>query len=337
MRWQTTEQYYRNFLAQQLKIPVVGKVFFVAPVNTQYDSWLRREMDVPAELMFTGPANAFSAMTADRNDVVLVAPGTYAVTASLDWSKAHTHMVGLGGPNNGSDYGDGVGSIIYTTTAAVAQVLNLTGSGCNFHNVGFDNNGVDATSYAAVLLNGLGAWFKNCSILGNMNTTQSASANCCSLRIAGGNGMYPQLDDCIIGSDVWGARTGTHNAQILFNGTGQPNGGIFRRCRICSNGNTAAINMVSFPSVHGIGVGWTFEDCGFLHTTHLTGAQGTSISSAFYFNTGYDKDVEVILRRCYASNITEWTDQDQGNLLADMPITGTGGGLTREPTAVVGS
>lgn len=317
--------------------PGIGELHWVAPATSatsQFKTQLTDDLGVSEKIHATIAA-AENVAVAYRNDAVLVMPGNYLVTAELDWDKAYTHLIGLGGPVV-TDYGDGVGAIMYTTTASLAQLLDVGAKGQRIVNMGFDNNGANAANVAGVRLSSAVApYFKGCFITGNMNNTQSAAAACTSLLIHSGN-MWINFEDCIFGNDGWSYRTGTYNSHIRFTGTSQNYGGLFKNCRILSLGNTAACVMVSVAITNSLGPSYVFDNCGFLHTTHLTGAQGTSLSSAFYFGS-IDRDVEITLHNCYATNITEWTNQDLGNLLADMPLTATGGGLTKEPTGTVGA
>jgi len=317
--------------------PGLGEFFWVAPTDSatsQFKAELLDMLGVGTQIYAT-PTAAEAAMVAYRNDVMLIAPGNYVQTAEIDWDKAYSHIVGLAGPNTGGDYGDEVGVNLYTTTASVAQLLDISGKGSRIINIGVDNNGANAANVAAVKLDAVGLFIKGCTFFGNMNDTQGASANCASV-IVKADAMYPLIEDCVIGSDCWGTRSGSNSGQILFNEAGQPNNGVFRNCIIRSLSVTAATCMVAINPYNAIGRGWVFDNCGFLNSAQSGGGQGTQLNQVFYWASN-DAGIEIILHNCYASGADEWQDTDAGKIMADMPIVGLGGGLVREPTAVSGN
>lgn len=333
MKWQTQELYFRQLIAQQLGIPFVGKIFFAVPAGSStslYEEWARRELEIPAELLFTGalaPSQAFDACSANRNDVVMVFPGAYLLTASISWNKNQTHMVGLAGPNVGGDYSE-PGAVLYTTTTEVAEILNITGANCMFRNLNIANVGANAANVAAVKLNKYGCHFKNCHIAGCMAATQAATALACSLKIMY-LGMYPVFEDCIIGHDVWTTRTGANQGVILFNDTtGQVNGGLFRNCRILSVCETATGAFVSVVGNNVLGRGWTFDNCIFDNYT-----TGTRMNQAFYESASNSiGDRTVLLKDCLlnTNGCDAWQDSDNDTVHGNQPLSAATGGLSIE-------
>ena len=317
--------------------PGIGEMFWVAPrasATSQFKTQLEDDLGV-SDNIYATPIVGEVPMVAYRNDVMLVMPGNYLQTASIAWGKANSHMIGLAGPSIGGDYGDASGVNLYTTTAAVADCIHITGKTSQFLNMGFDNNGAATTNRAGAKIDAAGVHMKNCTIIGNMNGTQAANANCASLKIDGG-GHYPVIENCTIGSDVWGARSAASSGQILFADNSQPNDGLFRNCVIRSESVTAAACMVVVNPLHACGRGWIFDNCGFINVAHSGGAQGTTLTQAFYLAVG-DAGVEIFLHNCYAAGLDQWQTSDQGKLMVDMPITGTGGGLMKEPTGATGA
>lgn len=334
MKWRTKELWYRQMIAQQLEIPLLGKIFFAVPsasTTSNYEEWVRTDLDIPADLIFTGakaPMNAYNACTNYRNDAVLVFPGAYDVDTSTTWSKYNTHMMGLGGPNTLGDWSE-PNVVLYTDNIATAQIINLTGANCQFRNLTISNYGNNAACLTAMIINKYGAYFKNVHFQGNMTTNQCTTAAAASLYIAG-SGMYCVFDDCTIGQDVWGTRSGANSGQLRFTGTVQPNGIWFRDCRILSRSDTATCAAVALPANGAVGRGLTFTRCSFqnLHTSH------TNLTHVFYDND--DAGQTICLQACNAMGYAQWQSKDR-RIFADMPITGTGGGLCLEPTAAGGS
>jgi len=343
MRWQTQELYFRQFLMQTLGIPVLGKIFFCFPAGSstsKFEDWIETELDIPAELKFQGSTaikNAYAAATDYRNDTILVFPGAYDIGTELDWTKPQTHMVGCGGPNIGGDHSE-PNVCIYTDTAGstAANLIDIAAENCIFKGINFENYGANAANVAAVKVNDYGCWFENCRIAGNMTSQQNGAAAAASLVI-GEAGMYPVFKNCQIGQDVWGVRTTANSGVINFNGSnGRPNGSDFINCRIVSVGDDANCAMVRVTDAYDIGRGHRFDNCFFCHfDSNASGS--TTLARCFYTpSTSVQRHI-VHLHNCYASGIDEWQTDDDSVVLADMPITGIGGGLARNPTGTVGN
>src|SRR3989304_10385005 len=104
----------RIWLMSTLQLgPGIGDVFYLVVSGSAYHVWLLNQR-ISGDHIFTTLAAAYAAMTNRRNDVLLVYPGTYTVTASLTWANDFCHMIGLGGPNQ-RGY-DTYGTQFYTTT-----------------------------------------------------------------------------------------------------------------------------------------------------------------------------------------------------------------------------
>jgi len=305
--------------------PGIGEVFYVAPTasaTSQFKTQLE-SMNVESGSIYATPTAAEAAMVAYRNDVMLVAPAAYAQTASITWDKAFSHMLGMGGPNVGGDYSE-YGCALYTTTANVAEIINITGQNCIFNGLIFNNVGADADNVTAVKLDKYGCVFKDCHIAGTMAATQSAAVLANSLQIEY-DGMYPIFDHCIIGQDVWSERTGANAGVILFK-DGQTNGGIFRDCQILSRSETATCAFVSVVGANKLGRGWTFRNCDFNNYT-----TGTKMNQAFYESASNSiGDRQIVLVNCSLNGCDAWQDSDNATIVGTMPVANAAGGLVAE-------
>ena len=311
--------------------PALGQIKYVAVSGGYYEDNLL-DIGIKSDSIFTTVTEAEDACVADRNDVVAVTPGAYDEEAEIDWDKEYTHLVGLGGANIGADYSE-YGVVIYTDTTAVAKVLDVTGHHSQFHNFIVENNANNAGNLAAANIGAYGTRWKGVAFHGNMQATQNATEACASLYI-GAAGMYPLVEDCIIGQDVWGTRAAANSGVLRFSETGgRPNGGIFRRCQFLSTGSTVTCAMVAIPAATSSGRGWLFDSCTFQHFNDA----GASLNQAFYsVGSGVQKH-SMLLHNCSAFGIDEWQDADDDVVIATMPITGTGGGLHIEQTGVAGA
>ena len=203
-----------SWLANILQIGFLGEIQFVVPAAAGNNGY-RQELwkwGVPTSHMHLTVIAAEAAMFADRNDVVCIYPGNVLEAATIDWDKAHTHIVGLGGANtNGGSYR----SYIYSTDTGIAETLHVEGRACQFHNFAVANYGNHASCEAGVLVDAEATTWKNVCIQGNINANQSQDADCCSLKLDTDASMC-LFENCVIGSNVNAVRTGVNSGQLHF-------------------------------------------------------------------------------------------------------------------------
>lgn len=318
--------------------PGIGEVHYVVPVGSStsnFYEWLKTDMRTLPANIHHSVTEGEDALTAYRNDVLLVMPGAYDEAAEIAWDKSNTHLIGLAGPATQSDYTE-PGVNIYTDTAAVAETIDVTGNLCQFHNIHFCNVGDDTGNLAAFNLDGYGAWIKGCSF-SNMMTAGSDGVVAAAALYIDQLGAHCLIEDCCIGQQEWDERTGALSGVLRFVNTssgGGPKSGTFRRCIFRSRSDTAEVAMVALPASYCIGRGWLMDNC---HFTNMSMNNGTNLNQVFYDNCG--TTYNIMLHQCSALGIDEWQDADRGNnyIGADMPICGRGGGLAYLPNAVVGT
>lgn len=272
-------------------------------------------------------AAAESAAVADQNDTILALPGNYIETGRLLWDKDHTHLRGLGGPNNrGGDYG----VYILTTDTGVIEVIDITAQRCQFWGVAIGNFGNNAACVAAVTLDGPGNYFNGVHFAGNLYDAQAQDADCCSLQIDsdGDNALF---EDCIIGTNVNAKRTQDGSGQLLFPSVASgPTNGKFKDCEFRSWAETDVVPLISIPNTAGIDRIWQFKDCLFHNFWTNWGGMCTRV-----FYTGVAVQTALIALRgdCMSSGYDEWQDRDLSILFqSDMPVADIAGGLAAEPT-----
>ena len=343
MRWRTQELFFRQLIARNLEIPVVGKVFFAFPAGSStslYEEWIETELDIPSELKFQGNnaiLNAYAEMSAGRNDTILAFPGAYTITNTdgLVWNKQNCHLIGLAGPNVRSDYSEPAVHL-HTATAETAATFTISTSAynCQIHNMGFTNNGASANNLAAVKINGRGAHFKNCMMMGIMNSTQMAAVACHSLGIHS-YGSHYLIENCKIGSTQWGgARTTDDQGQLCFTNTSgwpKPANGKFLNCLFESQSETAEVPMVRFAHVNAIDRMHMFENCVFYNFS----TNWTNTCKEVFQYQGVVTNC-ICLKDCMAIGYDEWQTLDYGTMFqSNMPVATTGGGLAIEPTTSI--
>lgn len=297
----------------------VGNIYWVATSGgTMQDLLNRRHID--SAKIFTTLSAAYAETTSGQNDVVFVTPGAHVETAEIAWSKDNTHCIGLGGPVTHADYSE-KNVVVYTVTAQQNYVVNLTGDHCIFRNIGLNNAGNHATNLAAMLVNGYGNLFDSVSFIGNMAANQLSAVAAGSLAIST-NGHNCRWNNCVIGEDCWGARTGARSGQLIFSGS-QPNGGIMRDTIIKSQSSTVAVGMVRVVPI-GIGRGWLFERCTFLNygTSNLNQVFASSVNDTTHSWT------QISLKDCAAFGVDEWSDHSVDAIYGNMPAATDDGGMT---------
>lgn len=313
-----------NWLMSTLQMgPGIGDVFYLVVSGSAYHVWLLNQK-VPGDHIFTTLAAAYAATTNARNDVILVFPGTYTVTAELNWTNRYTHLVGVGGQNiRGYDT---YGTQFYTTTATVARLVDLTGERCQFHNVTFANNGAGAGALSSFAVRGYGAKLKHSQFIGMMAATQCDTTGASSLEIAAG-GSYLEAEDCLIGSTEWATQGSDTNAPLLFSnavGETQPQDGKFTNCKIQSRIAATTRPLIHATAGPGIGRDWIFDRCEF-YAFYLNHA---GKCDQVITNGGSPMTHDVLFKDCAALNCTAYRTASNGCTWA------SGGGAAAAKTGV---
>lgn len=237
--------------------PMVGKLCFLAPADAstaRYYSWLQAN-GVPADQLFTSLPTAYAALTANRNDTLIVAPGSYTLTAAFTWGKDYTHMISAAPfiPVNQR-------SRFSSTTAALSPLLTFSGDGCLMKGIMWSQDGSHATTAAI-----------NCLMTGDRNrleyvTFRNLGAlayvdnSMRNLKITSSNGEN-YYKHCTIGADSIDMATGAGCA-IEYAGTNTARD-TYYKCNILSGGSANATFLTAGASAT---TAWTkFEDCDFIN------------------------------------------------------------------------
>ena len=303
--------------------PGIGEIKYVAPATSatsQYRTQLE-SMGVSSGDIFTSPATAFAAMEANRNDVMLVAPGAYDIDTELAWSKDYTHLIGLGGPNQGGDFSL-PGVAIYTDNVATVETIDCTGDYCQFHNANISNYGNNLACLSAFNLDGYGCAFKSVSFQGTMTAGNDDVVAAASLYIDQ-LGHFPLFEDCIIGQNAWDVREGANSGVLRFVGTTAPapQNGVFRRCSFLSASETATVAMVALPANTCLDRVWIFDKC---HFDNFSVNAAVTLNQVFYDVCGTTHTIQ--LNGCTATGFTEW-ETSAGRVFQSMPVASVTGGI----------
>jgi len=311
--------------------PGIGELQYVALAAASTSQYRTQLQSMGVDEISLLPSVAEAKMVAYRNDVMLVAPGAYAETAEIAWDKQASHIIGMGGPNTHGDYSE-PNCVIYSATITVASVLTVTGNNCQFVNITVSNAGNNAACLTALTANAYGGSYRGCSFQGNMAANQLSTVAAASLYV-GGAGMFNHFIDCQIGNDQWGKRSGANSGQVRFTGTVQPNGIIFKGCRVVSWSATTTCAAVALPANGAVGRGLTWDNCTFYN---LNDPSWTNMSNVFYDNDAAGQT--IILKDCAAYGYAEWQALGAGvdrRIFSNMGVATAGGGLMIEPTATI--
>ncbi len=312
--------------------PGIGEMFYVAPARSstsQYRAQLEEANGVDSARIFTLPSSAEDSMVASRNDAMLLMPGTYTEIVDLAWTKDHTHMIGLGGPNTRGDHSLSGVTIHNSTTAT--EFLNITADRCQFIGAQVVNSYSSAGALAACNVDGWGNYFKNMTFIGDIGSTQNTTVACASLTIDR-LGHFPLFEDCVIGQNAWGLRNATNKGVLGFVGTTAPApmNGTFRRCELLSRSDNVACVMIRIANNTAISRTWLFDNCAFSSFSEL----GTyDLTRGIYL--GSSDSWSIVFKDCAVNGVILWTNQGYGKTQVgtNSAIAATAGGMVIEPSA----
>jgi len=131
-----------------------AKYYFVDPVNGD-DGNPGTDLAKP----LAGLEAAYAKCVADQHDTVFFIAGDTACNpaAAIDWAKDYTHLIGIGSPLHG------VGQrcrILGLAATALSPLITVSGTGCIFKNLQFNNEYATGAVGVAVVT-GLRNYFEN--------------------------------------------------------------------------------------------------------------------------------------------------------------------------------
>jgi hypothetical protein len=331
-----------------------GRALHVVPAvsSTSYYREFLEQNNTNPDDMFLTLAAAYASAKANRNDVIYVYPGLYTTTSVIDWTKDHTHLVGVGTKHK-FDRSAEYNLLFYSDTAAQEAIIHMAGDYCMFENVSLQNGlsggSATAANVAALMLAGHGNHFKGVVFRGMHSATQAASDECTSLSVmAGGRGCL--FEDCTFGHQAYGIkRTNTNSGHVRIDydtaDLPNPSNMVFKDCLFLSRDTGTVGTDSDLPAVmHCVNVAadrlWLFDNCYFDSWADNWGNRSAQV----FKNSGSVTTSNFRLHNCGASGYTSWTASQHGYgsagtwwLESDMPITGTGGGLSRSAVGAAGA
>lgn len=223
--------------------PAIGDVYFLvkaASSTSQFRRWL--EANGVTESHYSDSLSDMqNAMTAYRNDTLIILPGAHSQTTAFTWSKAYCNIVGThGGAMNQR-------SRISTSTAEMGTLFTLTGEGCFVKNILFSQEGSHATGNAiAFYANCHRPVFENCGFR-NIGALAVVDNSHRSLKI--GSCYDITFRNCQIGETSYDAVTAASTV-IEFSGT-DAGKYLFYDCMVLGAGSSSATFFTQGANVGG--------------------------------------------------------------------------------------
>src|SRR3990167_5647176 len=274
-------------LAGMLGLPYVGDVFYVDPNSGSDTANSGKNFDDAYKTV----ATAYAACTSGQHDVVLIAQsggtGRSSETASINWAKRFTHLVGSAAPT-AQDVRAGVGM-------AASTVFTISENGCLFKNLTFTQT---ADVNEPVTITGdynslIGVDFK-----GSLNATTGDDTAMRALNLDGGQENY--FGGCTFGMDT--IMRSAANATVEFENAASRN--VFENCRFIAAIDAATPVHVLFTGTSAIDRRAEFKDTNFYsfssnNGTAMTACMNLSAQTA----TGH---VLLTGNCCMMGGITDW-------------------------------
>ncbi len=278
------------FLAQLntqfgLILPTQGNVFWVRPHSgsDSYDG-------LSSGQAFQTLARALQACTANQNDVVFLcaesntaAQTTSYQSATLDWNKDLTHLIGI---NGGPFLGQRSRISNLSSSAALNPMVKVSANGCLFSALElFQGTPASGTTSVCLQVTGQRNTFQGCQISGDGDLTAVADvAGTRSLLISGSENVFR---DCYIGLDTVIRATQTCEVEITAGARI-----AFERCQFESYSSLSTFKAVVIAT--GCDRWIKFKDCDFICVQNITSA--TAPTGALGITT---MNGQVIMRNPY--------------------------------------
>ena len=297
-----------NSFMGHLGMPNYGNVFFVDPgagSDTANDG-------MSPDKAFATIAKAHSVMTADQDDVCIVAStsstGRTAETDNVTWSKRRTHLIGAG-PMRKMNPRNGLGVAATLTGETTTAIFTVTATNCSFTNLSFatfqDNNilfEVQASynTFRYVHFQGIG----------HDTTGNDTSARSLLITGAGENEFY----DCTIGLDT--VTRSDANASLELTGSCPRN--KFYNCEFPLFADNAGAFWVKADTGNCYERYLLFDNCHFFNAT--LGSSTTLTAGLKLSATG---NGEVRMNRCSWAGATDLATDYTCLFSSNAPVNDT--------------
>jgi hypothetical protein len=294
--------------------PGVGDIFFLVPATgatAQFKNWVQGQgID---EGHYSSSLTAIEdKMVNGRNDVLIVLPGSHALTAALNWDKSYTHILGSGPPVQINQRSRLVGSL-----ATVTPLFTLSADGCIIKNVMIDQQGSHATTAAVCgKITGARNYLENVTFrhIGALGVVDNSWR---PLVINSSNGEN-NFVRCTIGNDTVDGVTAA-NYTMEFNGAVQTARNIFEDCIFFGNGSANSCFILA-TTVSALASFQIFKRCLFLNND-----MGDLDAMTQGFNLHADNGGLFIFQDCLVYGAATLETTNSGKILVrNAPAAATG-------------
>lgn len=277
-------------IAGMIGLPSVGNIFYVDPgagSDTANSGTSRDDA-------FATVTAAYAAMTADQDDVCVIAPssstGRTSEAASINWAKRRTHIIGNGPLRTGWNRA----GINFASTATTPS-FTVSATNCSFTNIIISNfNDIN------VLVNVSAAYntFNYVHFAGIANATTGADTAGRSLVITEADDNH--FNNCMIGVDT--VTNSAANAQVELIGNTAVARTQFNDCIFNSVGDDGGIRFVLFTGAYSSEVYTLFRNCLFLNS------RGGSTTLTVAMTIPASVNGKVLLDNPGVYGVTDWAD-----------------------------
>jgi len=294
---------YPEDIAGMLGLPSVGNIYYVDPgISVSGDGKTQGTA-------FKTLTEAYAAISADNDDVVVIAPssstGRTSEAASITWAKRRTHVIGNGPLRQGWNRA----GVSFASTATSAT-FTVSATNCSFTNIMFyqpqDLN---------VMVNITAAYntFNYVHFAGIANTTtgDDTAARCVVITDADDN----QFNNCMFGIDT--VLNSAANAIVEHSGATAVARTQYNDCIwsvVCDNAGPV---MVKFTGAYSSEVYTLFRNCFFLNTRTGT----TTMTSALTVPASVNG--LIILDNCWWRGMTDLPDANVANVYVNNNVVAT--------------
>lgn len=225
---------------------------------------------------------ALAAATANHGDVIYL-EGTVHVTATVAWNKNGVSLIGTLAPSDNDR-----ARISSSGSTVFSPLVNVTGVGCSFINVGTFHGFNDASAQVCWAEAGGRNFYSNVQFLGMGDATAAAQAGSRSLTVAGsGENLFV---GCTIGLDTVTRATNANASLEFLAGTAR---NTFRSCIFQALVSDASDTHVTVAA-GGMDRYALFDDCTFINCVDST---ATAMSAAIT-NAGGSPSGSILLNDC---------------------------------------
>jgi len=310
---------YENLSVGQLQVDNI--------VNGTFSAW-----PFPHRKLFVDPGGILSdygmddvyltltaaeeAAVANQHDTVYIVSGStsLSLTAELAWDKSYTHLIGCCAPSTIANR-----ARIFNSGEEIANLLNISASGCVFQNFYIFQGGSAATALGNTTISGGRNYFDGVHFAGMGHVTASAETGAFSLKLDGAE--ENKFANCTVGVDT-AVRSGA-NSQVILDSDAHRN--EFVDCKFLSASSVTTAVMVNLADTSAALRYNYFKRCLFANWS-LDHAAGGKLAACFKTPSSV-KTNDLIIQDSMLVNITEWQASDRGNIwvLGSVGTAGTAG------------